>query len=315
MALLGAAIKTGLLTSLAKTPMGPHALAQTLGLDTRATSVVIEALRALGYLEPDTTSDATASGPGDERCRLTGVALARFGDPHAPGYLGWAVLHSRRLMERWLTLPEVLETGQPVPGDRFSETVEGFIRAMDVYAGATAEQVAEICLKKAPGTKTALDIGGATGTVSKALASRDVSPTLFDLPEAIEVIREETARSFPLISLAGGDFNEALPEGAFDLVFLGNITHIYGPDKIRALFERVAGVLNPGGLIAILDFVRGRSESAPLFGINMLVNTTGGGTWTENEYAAWLNGAGFVDLEVLDLASRDQQLILGALPL
>ena len=72
--------------------------------------------------------------------------------------------------------------------------------------------------------------------------------------------------------------------------------------------------MHPGGLIAILDFVRGQSESAALFGINMLVNTAAGGTWTEEEYRDWLTSAGFIEFEMLTLGARDQQLLLARLP-
>ncbi len=298
--LVAVALKQDLFKRLAAGPTTPTHAAEDLGLNARATGLVLEALAALGYLSVD-----------DGRYELTDTAAQRFADPDADSYHGWAVLHSWRLVERWLTLPEVIKTGKPVPGDRFSEGVEGFIRAMDVYARATAEEVADACLIRAPGAGSILDIGGATGTVSKVMAGRGLEATLFDLPDAVDVVKDELARDFPAVMPVGGDFNERLPGGPFDIAFLGNITHIYGPEKIKALFARVAATLNPGGLIAILDFVRGRSASAALFGINMLVNTSSGGTWTEVEYSAWLGEAGFVDIEICDLADRDQQLILG----
>jgi SAM-dependent methyltransferase len=302
LSLVAASVKTGIFTALYREPIGAADLARSLALDIRAVRIVLEALAELGYV-------AEATG----LYSLTKVAVERFGDPLARGYLGWAVLHSSRLVERWLTLPQVLETGLPVPGDRFSETIEGFIRAMDVYAGATSMEVADACLTRAPEAKTVLDIGGATGTVSKVMSDRGLSATLFDIPEAIEVIRAETEQSYPTIDLVGGDFNEALPQGPYDIAFLGNVTHIYGPEKNQALFKRVADNLSPGGLIAILDFVRGRSVSAAFFGINMLVNSSGGGTWTKVQYIDWLTDAGFKNIEIVDIEARDQQLIMGRL--
>ncbi len=298
--LVAVAVKQGLFRHLAAGPTTSTGIAEDLNLDTRATSLILEALEALGYLSIH-----------DGICALTDTAAERFSDPDSDSYLGWAVLHSWRLVERWLTLPEVIKTGEPVPGDRFSEGVEGFIRAMDVYASATAEAVADACLDRAPDAGSILDIGGATGTVSKVMSGRGLKAVLFDLPDAVDVVRDELTQDFPTIKPIGGDFNDGLPGGPFDIAFLGNIAHIYGPEKNRALFARVAAELNTGGLIAILDFVRGRSASAALFGINMLVNTSSGGTWTEAEYREWLSAAGFVDIEIRDLADRDQQLILG----
>jgi SAM-dependent methyltransferase len=293
-----AAVEVDLFTALSA-PSTADGLAARLRLDRRALGVLLEALAQTGYL-------TNAGG----RFFLSELAAARFGDRLSPDYLGWAVLHSARLVKRWLTLPEVLKTGRPVPGDRFAEGVEGFIRAMDVYAAATAEKVVDLCLAQLTAAASALDVGGATGTVSKVFSERGLKVTLFDTPEAVETVREELAVSHPGITPIGGDFNEALPEGPFDIAFLGNVTHIYGPEKNRVLFRRVFERLSPGGLIAVLDFVRGRSPSAALFGVNMLVNTEEGGTWTEPQYEDWLTGAGFSEPEVIDLEERDQQLIL-----
>src|SRR3712207_7763846 len=90
------------------------------------------------------------------------------------------------------------------------------------------------------------------------------------------------------ISAVGGDFNEGLPEGPFDAAYLGNVSHIYGPEENLALMKRVAGSLSPGGLIAIRDFVRGLSKGAALFAVNMLVNTESGNVYAEEDYKGWL---------------------------
>ena len=140
--LVGAAIKTGVFAALAAAPLTSDALAKEVGLDKRATSIFLAALAEAGYLESR-----------GEAYALTSPAMKKFGDKASGAYLGWAVLHSWRLAQRWLTLPEALATGEPVPGDRFSESVEGFVRAMDVYAGPTAEQAVNVCLTQFPEAK------------------------------------------------------------------------------------------------------------------------------------------------------------------
>jgi hypothetical protein len=44
--------------------------------------------------------------------------------------------------------------------------------------------------------------------------------------------------------------------------------------------------------VAIIDFVRGVSEFAPLFALTMLLSTDDGGTWSLSEYTDWLHGGG-----------------------
>ena len=62
-------------------------------------------------------------------------------------------------------------------------------------------------------------------------------------------------------------------------------------------------------MVAIEDFVRGRSPYAGMFAVNMLAATERGGTWTEAQYREWLSDAGFCDIEVVDLDDDEKQLI------
>lgn len=296
--LVGAAYRLGIFKALADTPLEAGKLAKEIKTNKRATTLLLEALEAAGYL-----------GKKGVRYSPTKKAVQMLVDERHPDFIGYAVSHSMRLAERWLTLPQILVSGKPIAGDRFSETIKGFVKAMDVYARATAVEAVKLCLERLPGARSVLDIGGATGTVSRLFAKRGLDVTLLDLPEVVELARKELS-TLPNLLFVGGDFNESTPQGPFDIIFMGNITHIYGPNKNLSLFKRAADALVSGGLLAILDYVRGMSPSAPFFGINMLVNTEEGGTWTVEEYTDWLNAAGFGAIEFIDMEKRDQQLMV-----
>jgi SAM-dependent methyltransferase len=295
--LVAAAVKINLFAQLKEKPLAAEQLAKATNCNLRAVQYLLTALVAADYLMEKNGSYS-----------LTPLAKKYLSDPQAKDYLGWFFLHNFRLIQRWLTLPDVLKTGSPEAGDRFTESVEGFIKAMDIYAAATASEVVSLCLQKAPAAKTALDIGGATGTVAKLLARQGLKVTLFDT----EAVAELVAPTLPEIKVIGGDFNKSIPDGPYDLIYLGNITHIYGPKNNELLFKNCFQQLNPNGVIAILDYVQGLSPSAPFFAINMLVNTTTGGTWSKADYLSWLKKAGFGAPEIVNLTNRDQQLILAA---
>jgi len=130
-----------------------------------------------------------------------------------------------------------------------------------------------------------------------------------DTPETIDYVSSEfELADIRNLTLKKGDFMEDKFvnefEELFDIVFMGNITHIYSEDVNRSLLMRVSRLLNKGGMVAIEDFVRGRSPYAEMFAVNMLANTQGGGTWTEEQYRKWLKDAGFSNIEVLDLADK-----------
>jgi hypothetical protein len=90
---------------------------------------------------------------------------------------------------------------------------------------------------------------------------------------------------------------------------MGNICHIYSEDENIALIKKTTTLLKRGGLIAIEDFVRGRSPLAEMFAVNMLANTERGNTYREAQYRKWLEEAGFNSIEILDLPERENQLI------
>lgn len=56
--------------------------------------------------------------------------------------------------------------------------------------------------------------------------------------------------------------------------------------------------------MAVQDFVRGVSPRADMFGVNMLVNTPGGGAWTMDQYSEWISGAGFSSVEMRNYGER-----------
>ena len=77
------------------------------------------------------------------------------------------------------------------------------------------------------------------------------------------------------------------------------------------MFWKVRQVLVPGVRIAIVDMVRGTNPFASVFGVNMLVYTSNGGTWSLEQYTDWLVGAGFLDMKLNEVAGR--QIIIAAL--
>jgi hypothetical protein len=70
-----------------------------------------------------------------------------------------------------------------------------------------------------------------------------------------------------------------------------------GPDGNRRLLRKVFDALAPGGRVVVQDFILDADKTAPrtgaLFALNMLVGTRAGSAYSEQEYAGWLDDAGF----------------------
>jgi len=294
--LKSAALKTGLLQSVAAEKQTAEELATKHDYDLRATEIVMEALYELGLV-------------GKDRAHYEiRPAAAPYVDKNHPSYAANSLLHDARLIENWLKLDQAIKTGKSQTRRRSPGELEIFLRSMDEYSCHVAPKVVSVIMKEHPQAKTILDLGGALGTFAKNFVAKGLNVTLIDTPAAIELAEKELSGTG--IKLIAGDFTKSLPEGEFDIVLLSNITHIYKPEKLIHLFQRAAGCLADNGIAVIVELIRGKSKGAAMFAVNMLLHTAGGGTWTLPQYELWLREAGLKLKSVKDLEQGETLLII-----
>jgi len=288
--ILGAAVKSGMVEALRKSTTCDD-LSKELTLNPRAVWMVLEALADLGYV--------TKQG---ETVTLSEETRNMIYDPEAPNYIGFAFMHRYNMIHSWIQLPEILASGQPASRDNDPENTRYFMEGMRLGAEKSAPTIADFLLTDTGKGVRVLDIGGGPLIYGSAFTDSGAKVTVLDLPPVVQLMQEKADKVG--IVLFPGDFNLGLPPGPFDLVFLGNICHIFGETENRELFKKVSQVLAPGGRIAIIDMVRGTNPFASVFGVNMLVNTSNGGTWTLEQYTDWLADAGFHDVKLSEVAGR-----------
>jgi len=300
--LVAAAHEVGLFASLGKEPADAGALAERLDLDGRATHIVCEALVELGLLAAD-----------DGAYRPTPRCREELCDPERPGYAAGGLSHWLRSMRAWTHLDEVLRRGGPLeerPHTREQPRVARFMSAMASAPEERVERIVELCLERRPGAASLLDLGAGPGHISRAFAERGVAATMLDMADVVSHVRTAYGLGdVDGLTVLTGDFNtDPLPRGPFDIVLLSNILHIYPPERNVALLKKVADVTTTGSLVAVAEFLRGRSGRAGRFGVQMLLHTEGGDAYGEDGVAAWLDAAGFGDVRVDDL-DPDRQLL------
>ncbi|MDD2553869.1 MAG: methyltransferase [Desulfotomaculaceae bacterium] len=257
-------------------------LSEKLDTDYRALWTVTEALEALGYV---TYSD-------NNQIKLSDEAENIFYNPAHRDYTGFSFMHGYNLITSWIQLPDVIKTGKPAPRKDKGNHSKDFIRAMSHHAQRSAAQIAEYCMRGLPAGQRVLDVGGGPLTYAYSFAKNGAAVTVLDLPEVIDMMRPELDKAMP-VKMVKGDFTEGLPEGPYDLVYLGNVCHIYGEKENRKLFTDAAKETVKGGRLVISDMIRGTGVRPAVFAVNMLVNTVSGGTWTYEQYKEWLEDAGF----------------------
>ncbi|MGH3086108.1 MAG: class I SAM-dependent methyltransferase [Rubrobacteraceae bacterium] len=301
--LLGTAIRDGLLEAVSRKTKPAGEVAGELGLDRRAVFAILSALAELGILDEN-----------EDGFRLLDEHHGPLLDDSDASYAGGRVVHRFELIGSWSKIPEILKTGEPVE-DRTRPDFAGtptMAQAMRGGAKESADQISEMAMSRLPKSPRILDVGGGPGANAESFARFGAEVTVFDRPEVIEVTERYLSEAG--VSTVCGDMNEELPEGPFEGIYFGNTSHLYGPDENLALFERMRRSLAPGGLLALREFVRGISEDAALFAINMLVLTPGGGTYSAREYESWLTAAGFEEVEVATMPGRTTVLILARNP-
>ena len=202
--------------------------------------------------------------------------------------------HADHLWKSWSGLDEVVKTGMPNrTGGREYDT---FIRAMHNNAVVRARKV--IAALDLRGVARALDLGGGPGTYSMELARKRIIVTLFDMPEAVAVAKQIVGeQKTKQIHFLEGDFHTDDIRSGYDLVFLSQILHSNSVEDSVRLIGKARDALNPGGLIAIHEFLLKKNRAFPatgaLFSVNMLVNTPAGRSYTVEEMKGWLAKAGF----------------------
>ena len=336
--LIAGALRAGIIDVLAGADgLAAAEVAAGAGADGRATLVVLEALVGEGLLHrsgavpepPPSPSDRApqatggrgsepdaGAGSGSEApaYRLTPLGRAHLVDP-GPLLERWSILHQARKSIGWLELSEVIRSGTRPPRDAVRRDPTTMVSAMGERDPDIIDEIVERCLAYAGPIQSMVDVGGAVGHVARAFAHCGVRATLFDRPAVIPLAREYLGEDGRDIALVEGDFTEGLPPGPFDLVYFGNVYHIYSPAIMARVTSEAYGMVSPGGTIAIQDYVWGRSPRAAIFAVNMLQATEGGGVWSEAQFRAWLSEAGFATVELFDLETAGTHLVLAKRPL
>ncbi|MBN2137910.1 MAG: hypothetical protein JW720_08885 [Sedimentisphaerales bacterium] len=299
--ILTAAVEFDLFSVLDRRAMSVASLAGELGTDVRATGILLDALTGLELL---CKQDDTYSVPAE---------LVELLAASRPGNILPMLRHNGTCLRRWVQLGRVVRTGLPaerIAGslDKAAET-EAFIGAMNNISAPVAGEV--VGRLGAMRFGHLLDVGGASGTWTIAFlrAFPEAEATIFDLPGVIPMAEKRIAGAglSDRVALAPGDFyKDDLPGGA-DMAWLGAIAHQNSRQQNRELFCKVFAALKDGGYIVIRDVVMDSAHTTPvrgaLFAVNMLVATSGGGTYSFDEYAEDLEGAGFAEIE---LVHRDE---------
>ena len=286
---LRSAIDTGLVHALLAGARTPEDHAQSLCLDPRATARVLDVLVAWRLA----TREQHAVAASDE---LRAWANA------VPG-------GAELMLAVWSHTDQFLRTGRPYlrmdAGDRGSYAQ--FVGALGRMTADAARQLADRIA--APPDARILDIGCGSGVWSLALAERlpGARVTGLDQLAVLDAFRAR-ARELGLgerIATLAGDVHELAIPREYDVVMIANVLRLETPDRARAIVERGAAAVRPGGALVIVDALAAgtpeRERARASYALHLAMRTERGQVYSPETVMAWMAAAGVSGCEQVPL--------------
>ncbi len=290
------ASKLDLFETLGDEELTLHELADELDAHERGLAPFLGYLDAQGYVAED-----------GGRYRTTAMTRTWLTPDSKTNIAPWLVFWDELVFPFWNDhLETVVREGEPPQTiyEWFDEEPSRWNLAQQGFRAAASVLVSEVAKKVdvPDGATRLLDVGGGHGLYAVELCRRhlDLSATVFDYPEALDVARAEIADAGlgDRVGVRGGDYwTDDLGEG-YDLALLFNVVHSNDPEENVRLFRRVADVLAPGGRIAVLDQLEGTAFS-PVGSVGLrfvdltYLVTLDARVYPYESVAEWLRAAGF----------------------
>jgi SAM-dependent methyltransferase len=304
---LHTAVKLGLFSVLDREGQSAEETAGRLGTSLDGTERLLNALVSMKLLVK--TENGFANSPAASKLLVKDSAQ----------YIGPILMHHHHLMPAWAELAQAVRTGAPVRhrasfGD--PEVRESFLMGMFNMAMTVAPRI--VSALDLSNSRRLLDLGGGPGTyaVHFCLQHEHLRATVFDLPSTRQ-FAEKTIARFGVaerVRFQEGDYLKDPLMGTYDAVWLSHILHGEGPQDGRKIIAKAVGALNPGGLIAVHEFILDDDMAGPLFpalfSLNMLLGTDAGRAYTQSQLSDMLKAAGVSDIRRLPLETPNDSGIL-----
>jgi SAM-dependent methyltransferase len=308
--ILHVAVGLGIFDLLDRGRLSATSVARRIGTDPGATGLLLNALVALELV--------MKRGKLYSNRRLA----ARYLVSRKEEYIGDTAMHGANNWQAWGRLEEVIKTGKPADpsGQRTGDAKRhrDFVLAMHNSSRRKANKIADAIDLR--GASALLDVGGGPGTYSIYFckAHSSLRAYVYDLPETADIAAEVISRygMGDRVSFIPGDFIRNRIPGEYDVLWVSNIIHSYGPAENRKLMKKLFRATKPGGRIFLQDFILEEDRTGPFFAarfaLHMLINTEKGRTYTFSEIRDWLKSAGFTRIGRLDLRLPNDARIIQA---
>ncbi len=290
-----AGMKLDVFTQLNNGPMTTQEIADEIEVPLRQLGPLLYALVESGLLLVE-----------NDRFSNTGEA-ARFLVKGSPGYVGEIPQTWSRRWAGLVKLANSIKSDSPQARVEFStmspEELENSYSGS--YAAARAAGNGLVERYDFSAYRRLVDVAGGSGGVAIGITDScpNIQATVVDLPSTIIQTRKflDAAGASDRVGVHAANVVEGPFPGSYDVAVLSNFIQVLSADHARSALRHVNQSLEPGGTLFILGTILDDSRLAPSHAVKSNLNFLNvydeGRAYTEGEYRAWLEEAGFVVLE------------------
>ncbi|MDO8627869.1 MAG: class I SAM-dependent methyltransferase, partial [Candidatus Diapherotrites archaeon] len=192
--------------------------------------------------------------------------------------------HLKRFQEVWQKLPEAVKTGRPAKQKAWTLGPHELLYGLEEMQRENPNCF-DFLKKYFTERKElhALDVGAGTGHYSKKFAQTlNCKVTSLELETNFSVLEKKTKTEKRITAVKENFFNWETKE-KFDIVFFADVLHGRGSNNSRIMLRKAAKLLNPEGIVVILEWLSDKSEMGAMFNLNMLLLTELGESFSLEE--------------------------------
>jgi hypothetical protein len=195
------------------------------------------------------------------------------------------------MQRRWLQLTDVLKTGQPA-GDMEPWFFRMLTQSMRSSAQEMMPDVLRYVQQHIRPSLRGIDVGGNHGLFSDTLQKVGYPMLVVDLPQALAKSHTVERVKVPGHDLLKGPLEV---DQKYDWALLVRFVRMLGPNEISVAVENLSYALTEKAKLILVDEVRDLSQTADIVGVNMILNTAHGNTYSLDQIAHYFYPWGIHD--------------------
>jgi len=301
--------RLNLFTLVDERPLSARELAERTGAAERGLELLLIACCSIGLLHRDAQGNYSNTPLAD-----THLVEGR------PRYQGGIVRMFDEWYDPWTGLEEAVRTGAPVvekQHDHGPEATKAYIYGMHWRGVAQAQLLARVVDAKA--RRRMLDIAGGPGTFTlhMCLENPDLTGTVLDLPQTLEVTREIIGH-YQMQERGATQVGNYLDDDSFgenyDIALMSSMLNQESPEVLKAILTKARAALNEGGLMIVQEQLLDDDKNGPrlpaVIGLNQLIHTPGGQNYCGREIMGFMEDVGFKDVHYQELPEESPFVVI-----